>query len=64
MPYQSGGSQSETADETYNVARMILVAISLQRCARLAVPSCIGHEHIEIALEETGYGSPAGTVTR
>jgi len=35
---------------------MILVSIPMQRCARLAVPSCIGHQDIDFASRKRATG--------
>jgi hypothetical protein len=50
MPQKNWGGQSEPSDETHDVARMVVVSISTERRARLAVPPSIGHHDIEFAF--------------
>jgi hypothetical protein len=62
MPQKNWGGKSEPPDEAHDVACMIVVSISMERCARLAVPSYIRHHHIEFTLKGPGQSAPAGSV--
>jgi hypothetical protein len=54
MPQQNWGGESEPADEARDVACVIVVSISVERCARAAMPPGIRHHHIEISFKKGG----------
>jgi hypothetical protein len=56
MPQENGGGKSEPSDEARNVARVIVVSISMERRARLPMPPGVRHHHIEVALRERAKG--------
>jgi len=60
MPEEDRGGQSQFAHEGRDIARVIVVAIAVKRCARFAVPSGIRHHHIECIFEQPRQGAPAG----
>ncbi len=62
MPDENWGGKAEPSDETHNVARVIVVSISMERRARLAVPPSIRHHHIELTFKRAGQRAPAGSV--
>jgi hypothetical protein len=62
MPQKNRGGESEPSDEAHDVARVIIVPISMERCARPAVPPGIRHHHIEFIFKGAGQRAPAGSV--
>src|SRR5689334_14939027 len=63
MPQENWGGKSEPSDELQDVARVIVVSISMERCARLAVSPRVRHHHIEVIFERSGQRAPAGSVS-
>jgi hypothetical protein len=62
VPQENWGGKSEPSDEAQDVARVIVVSISMERCTRLAVPPGIRHHHIEFTFKRAGQRAPAGSV--
>src|SRR6185312_2879254 len=62
MPDKNRSVQFERADETHDIACMIVVPISMERRARLAVPSSVRHHYVEIGLEQASHRRPAGSI--
>jgi len=63
MPQKNRGGKSEPSDQAQDVACMIFVSISIERCARPAVPPGIRHYHVEFSFEGPGQSAPAGSVS-
>src|SRR5215471_1592875 len=60
---QNGTREIDATDETHDVAREIVVPVPVVRRARTAMPSCIGHDHVELALERACELSPASAAS-
>jgi len=63
MSKNNWSRKSEPAGESHDVARVVGVPISVERCARLAVSPRIRHHHIEFTFECTGQRAPASSVS-
>jgi hypothetical protein len=61
MAQHNGSLESEPLDESDDIARVILVSISIERRARIPVAPGIGHHHIVFTFESARQGSPAGS---
>ena len=62
VPQENWGGKSEPSDEAQDIAGMILVSMSMERCARSAVPPGIRHYHVEFTFKRAGQRTPAGSV--
>ena len=51
MSQQNWSGKSELLNKSNDIAGVISVAIAIQRCARIAVPSSVGHYYVVVSFE-------------
>lgn len=64
MTEQSWSDKSELRYERADVLSMILIPVSVRRCARIAVAPCVRHYDIESILKGSCEGSPTRSIRR